>query len=327
MKIAILKIGALGDWIMASPLIASVVSSYPQATIDCWIGSPFKDAVQYMKGIRCLAFDPDIFYKHRFWKLPGLIKDIRAQHYDMVFVLDKHWIFGFTAWLCRIPARIGFDRAGAGWMHTKKVVYGRRMHETAYYLELAKAGGCTRIVKRRSFSIPAAAVKNAQRIAKKYHLMNACAIAPGGAKNAGQDMPSRRWPVQRFAELIQKLPEQVILLGSKEDKAITDAFAASSCTNLAGRLSLLETAALLRKCKGLITNDAGLMHVAAAVGCPVVAIFGPTDPVRKAPKGARIAWHPMKLDKEEVFARYSEEAKKNIKKVTVREVLSLWQTI
>jgi 3-deoxy-D-manno-octulosonic-acid transferase/heptosyltransferase-1 len=115
---------------------------------------------------------------------------------------------------------------------------------------------------------------------------------PGSAPNEGliAISPSARWATKlwgydKFAELIRRLPsERVVLTGSAGEREQIDKIAQGR-RNLAGQTDLFQLAELYRRCVVVITNDSGPMHLAAAVGTPVVAIFGPTDPALTGPYG------------------------------------------
>ena len=102
-----------------------------------------------------------------------------------------------------------------------------------------------------------------------------------------ENNPAKRWPVAHWRALIESHPtEKFILFGTSNDRPITDAIAASfgdRVENLAGRTSLPEYCARLRACRFLVTNDTGGMHLANALGVPLIALFGPTNPVRTRP--------------------------------------------
>lgn len=328
MKIAVLKIGAFGDVLMSTPFLASLKKGFPSARIDYWLGSSFACILDNFPGINVIAFDERIFYRKHFWKLPGLIYRLRKERYDLIFVLDRHWVFGLVGWLGGIPKRIGFDRNGEGVFHSVKVHYGSRIHEIKQYVALARAVGCPRSDEKMRLYLSAKELQAGREIAYKYRIMGATAIAAGGAKNPGQDMASRRWPVERFALVAKEVAKssKVVLVGGRDDVSYAEYISRNSkVVNLVGKYSLRDAAAVLKHCKVLITNDSGLMHIASAVGCCVAAIFGPTDPVRKAPPGSFYVWNAMVLDKEETFAVYSDEAKKNINKVSVEDVVEMWR--
>lgn len=111
-----------------------------------------------------------------------------------------------------------------------------------------------------------------------YSSKQMIALHPGGLQE------NKKWPVERFVEIGQALVNRgalVCLVGGQEEKAICDtlgsAIASSAVLNFAGQLSLNETAALLKRCRLLLSNDTGIMHLATAVGTKVIAVFGPTD--------------------------------------------------
>jgi lipopolysaccharide heptosyltransferase II len=327
-KICVLKIGAMGDILMATPLLHTLRSHYPNAQIDCWAGQQFKSVLELNPHVTLRSFDADILYKKQPLKLLGLIRQLRKEEYDKIIMLDRHWVFSLMAKLTGIKERIGFDRHGEGRWYTHRVPYGDRVHEIRQYQRLGKILGCHPTKNTMELHLSVTDEHRAELAIKQFHITNAVAIAPGGAKNPGQDMPSRRWPIERFAMLANTISKKnkVVLVGGKDDKKLGEYISQSiDCVNLIDTLSVRETAGVLKHCKLLITNDAGLMHVAAAVGCKVLAIFGPTDPVRKAPHGSFVAWHPMHLDHAEVFATYDKAAEENIKKVSLKEVLDLWK--
>ena len=137
MKILLFKIGAIGDTLMTTPLIRQLRNNFPDAQIDYLIGEHsygVLDANKYLDNI--IKFDEKIFFEKYFIKWMKLIFKIRKESYDVIFVLDKHWIFNLVSFLFRIKKRIGFDRFGEGKFLTYKVPYFGRKHEIFYYLDL-----------------------------------------------------------------------------------------------------------------------------------------------------------------------------------------------
>jgi lipopolysaccharide heptosyltransferase II len=104
---------------------------------------------------------------------------------------------------------------------------------------------------------------------------------------------NKRWPVEHFSELVRQLGKtfpaaRFAIIGGKDDELLGDIISGADpvrCLNLCGRTSLLEMVEWLRRCEVLVTNDTGPMHVAAALGKPVIALFGPTEPRRTGPYG------------------------------------------
>jgi heptosyltransferase-2 len=107
--------------------------------------------------------------------------------------------------------------------------------------------------------------------------------------------PAKRWPAGHYAELARSLPQTVVLLGSAKESALCDEIAAlapGKCLNLAGKTSLAQALQWVAASKFVVSNDSGLMHVAAALGVPQVALFGSSDPRHTPPLSglAQVLW-------------------------------------
>jgi ADP-heptose:LPS heptosyltransferase len=119
------------------------------------------------------------------------------------------------------------------------------------------------------------------------------ALFPGGGSNPGMELTAKRWPLERYRELADKLVHELgaylLLIGGPDDVALNQQLLdglnvpAGSVSNIAGQTSIGELAAQLEQCDLFIGNDSGPMHLAAAVGIPVIAIFGPTSPQEYGP--------------------------------------------
>jgi lipopolysaccharide heptosyltransferase II len=113
------------------------------------------------------------------------------------------------------------------------------------------------------------------------------------ALQPGARWQNKRWPIEHFAELVRQLAKQFpgtpfVILGGKDEQLLGDIIsqgAPGPCLNLCGQTSLLEMVEWIRRCDLLVTNDTGPMHAAAALGKPLVALFGPTEPRRTGPYG------------------------------------------
>jgi ADP-heptose:LPS heptosyltransferase len=119
-----------------------------------------------------------------------------------------------------------------------------------------------------------------------------CIIAPSAGKEAN------RWPADRFGELAARLPLPSVVISSKADAGVVEAVVAASkgmAIDMAGKTGLKELVALIARSRFLISNDTGPMHIAAALGVPVFAIFGPANPIRTGPYGTQAMDGPMSL--------------------------------
>ena len=124
-----------------------------------------------------------------------------------------------------------------------------------------------------------------KRQAQGLHPGGYCVFAPGAEYG-----PAKRWPASHFAELARSLDRPAVLLGSAKEAALCEEIsqaAAGRCLNFAGKTSLLDAFALIAAAKAVISNDSGLMHVAAAFGVPQVAVFGSSSPLHTPPLNSR----------------------------------------
>ncbi|AIJ04916.1 glycosyl transferase family protein [Methanocaldococcus bathoardescens] len=302
MKILLFKIGAIGDTLMTTPLVRQLRRNFKDVTIDYLIGKHSYEVLDRNKHLdNIIKFDENVFFEKDFKEWMKLIFKIRKRDYDVIFILDKHWIFNLTAFLFGIKKRIGFDRLGEGKFLTYKVPYFGRKHEIFYYLDLLRGLGIEPNYKDWEMEIflNEKDLEFAERFWNENNLNDkvVVGVCPGGARNVGVgDDDLRRWDVEKYAELIKKLKEkgfEVLLIGGKTDKEIEKTILKEvKCVSAIGKTTLKESAALLKKCDVVVCNDSGPMHLAAAVNKKVVSIFGPTHPCEKAPlhKESKYVW-------------------------------------
>ncbi len=209
------------------------------------------------------------------WRLG---RRLRATGYDVAILAQGSWRSAALALLAGIPSRIGFSTSAGRFLYTKRVTYRDDLHHAARLLMLARPNGREPTEDELR---PSLAPGQAERIAVDALLGDRAsqgnalvAIAPGSIWG------TKRWPY--YPELAHALADvaQVVVVGSATDTplaaAITDA--APSTLDATGRLSLLASAALIGRCRVLVTNDSAPMHLASAMGTPTVAVFGPTVP-------------------------------------------------
>ncbi len=305
-SICLFKTGAIGDVLMTTPLVRTLRARFPQARIDYWVGSwsaPVMKNNPHLDHI--IAFDEKHILRRNPLAVHRLAHAIRRQRYDLMFVLDFSYLANvFAAW-CRVPIRIGFDRNGGGFPNTLNVPYGKRIYDVDSYLHLARLVGARPRAHQIELVLTASEKKFAQAFFQKEKLLptTTIGIAPGGARNPGMTLDIKRWPAERFAAVAEALTRKgwrVLLIGGPDDR---DAAAVvqqhvPTAINAVGRFPLRRSAALIKQCASLICNDSGPMHLAVAVGTPVIALFGPTDPKKLAPRRQhdRVLWkHPDKM--------------------------------
>ena len=286
MKILIRATNWVGDAIMALPALRAVRSHFPEAQITIlarsFIAPLYKD-----QGVCDQTMLVD--------STTDLVSEIRAQQFDLALLLQNAFEAAWLTWRAGIPERIGYARDGRGLLLTRALPVPRHgeipPHEQFYYLELLRRAGWLESFPQDSLISLHVPLENRRRAADFLHSAGVNAESMRIAIGAGASYGSAKcWPPDRFAELANRLQAQtdadVILFGTPGETLVSSAIAAGMRQppiDLTGKTSIAELPALLSQCHLFIGNDSGAMHVAAAVGLPVVAVFGPTDPFGTAP--------------------------------------------
>jgi heptosyltransferase-1 len=265
-RILIIKPSSLGDVIHALPTVNLIRQHFADAHI-AWLIN--RELAPLLK--RCPVIDQIIeFPRRQPSQLPALVRRLRRQRFDLVVDLQGLLRSGLIARLSGAPRRLGLSdaREGSRLCYTE-IVPLQPMHAVDRYLLAARHLGCQPGPVEFPLGLPTKTQPPKTQI----------------AINPSARWKTKLWGDDNFAELVRRLPrDRVVLTGSAAERDRIEQIAQGR-RNLAGQTDLLELAELYRRCTLLITNDTGPMHLAAAVGTPVVAIFGPTDPALTGPYG------------------------------------------
>ena len=295
MRILIRATNWVGDAIMALPALRAIRKRFRVAHIAI-VARPYV-ADLYRNQLICdhlYPYDPQGLTAG-FYERENLARELHAQRFEVAMLLQNAFDAAWLAWRARIPERIGYSRDGRRLLLTKAVRVPKPgeipAHEQFYYLELLRrAGWIDKLNGGESISLILPA--RAKDRAGDYMLAagarpNALRIAIGAGASYGS---AKCWAPERFAEVANRMIEEfdadVILFGTAGERAVADAISAAMRRppiDLIGKTSMAELPGLLSECQLFLGNDSGAMHVAAAVGVPVVAIFGSTDPNGTAP--------------------------------------------
>lgn len=262
----------LGDVVMALPLLRAIRASRPDAEITLVAKPAFHSLLESWNIAEHLVTVPakGIGYFATFWKL-------RHRFPDCYLLFTNSFRGDLEAWLTRSPQRFGILRPGK----QRSLL----THRYAVPVEFDESKNhqltlWTQFLQHFGLNAPAD-ISPVNQPASNSTLT--IGLIAGSENN-----PEKRWPVGHWCELINQLPDnaRIILFGTATDRAITDEISARvdrPVENLAGRTKLPEYCQLLTKCTLLITNDTGGMHLANALGTPLIALFGPTNSIRTAP--------------------------------------------
>ena len=295
-KILLIKLGAVGELVMASPFFEQLRKHFPHSEIVLVVGRSSYAAVEHNPNINrfILADDLDLYHGgliRRSLEFFGLIFKLRKEEFDLSFILQRAVAFRLLSCLVGIPVRVGFGRGRKDFFLTHSVPSRQVRNESESYLDLL-----------RKLDIPAAFEKTFYYLSdeekdfldlfvERHGIASGeqvVAVAPGGGESTKRAMLTKRWPAQNYIELIQRLQRErssrVILVGGPGDREITNRIIQISPNCLdATDLSFGDMASVLRRCNLFIGNDSAPHHIAAAMGIPCIGIFGPTDPRQWAP--------------------------------------------
>lgn len=291
MKILILKPSSLGDVVQALPVLRLIKRHLPHSAIYWWIESALAPL---------LEDDPDlsglIRFERRGWARPrnwvGLARSIawmRSQRFDWVLDLQALARSAAIAWLANGKLLLGLDDSREGARGFYDIIVRRpsfTTHAVDWYLRALEPLG---VPARQDFEWLPPRPKAAETVRQK----RSGAKGPWVLLQPGARWPNKRWPVDYYSDLLCRLASwrtdlQFAVLGSATESDLGKAIAGTAtgrCLDLTGRLSLPEMVEWIRMSHLLISNDTGPMHVAAALGKSVVALFGPTEPRRTGPYG------------------------------------------
>lgn len=281
---------------MTTPLLEVIQQHYPDACITYVVGNWSKVIAEHHPAVQEVldCGTVGIPGRYRFRDYINLARRLRQYHFDLAFVLDRSPMLTLLPWLANIPRRVGPDSLGRGFSLTDRVSVStsrtQLQHQVDIYLDLARALQIPPGHPHMRF-VPTEAERTA--VGQVPPTRTRVAVFPGGGSNPGMQLTAKRWSLDGYREIVRRLVHdlhmQVLLIGGKEDLELNESLLApldippGSVLNLAGQSQFGQTAAYLASCALFIGNDSSPMHLAAAVGTPVIAIFGPTSPQEYGP--------------------------------------------
>jgi heptosyltransferase II len=294
-KILIRATNWVGDAIIALPALRAVRKRFPDAEIAI-VARPYVADIYREQAIcnQLIAYDPKGLHSGISGR-ERLASELRAQKFDAALLLQNAFDAAWLAWRANIPERIGYARDSRSLLLTKAVPVPRHgeipSHEKFYYLELLRRAGWLDSVREETFielRVPEESRHSAEEFLCESGVRRG---APRIAIGAGASYGSAKcWPPSRFAEVANRLQSEadadIILFGTSAEAGVATAISAEMRRppiDLTGKTAIADLPALLSHCHLFVGNDSGAMHVAAAVGLPVVAVFGSTDPEGTAP--------------------------------------------
>ncbi len=280
-NILVIQTAFIGDVILTTPLLQAIKNIHPDAEIDVIVVPNSKNVLENNPNINNIIEYDKRGKDKGFFNFISLAKELRKRKYKSVIIPHRSMRSAVLALLTGSKTRIGFDKSSGSFLYTNSIAYQSTLHEVERNLNLLQdidskiinSSGPRVYPDENDYSV----VEN--------HLENLSdtralvAVAPGSVWN------TKKWPQNHYRELVKGLINKnlnVILIGGPDDKNLCSDIMGNSdrrnVLNLAGKLSLRQSAAVLTKCKTLVCNDSGTLHLGVAVNTKVIAIFGPTVP-------------------------------------------------
>jgi exopolysaccharide biosynthesis WecB/TagA/CpsF family protein len=280
MRILVVQLGDIGDLVVSTPALSALREAYPVAFIAVMTNA---HAVPVLEGTgvvdEVIPFVRMEYNNTRSMLLPEnreMLFGLRRRHFDVIVFLHHLTLkwgalkFAAIAYLTRAKRRVGLDN-GRGWFLTDTITdYGfGEKHQAQYWLDVVGLLGANRMPRPGVVAV------------QHYELPRAGLRVVIHAGSGGFSV-ARRWAPERFARvadrIAQRLNAQIVLVGSDSDNGAEVAAAMKSpVINLIGKTTIPELASVIQQSALFVGADSGVMHIAAAVGTPVVAIFGPTN--------------------------------------------------
>ena len=288
-KILLRSTNWIGDAIMTTPAVRSIRQNFPDADITAlvlpWVADVF-GACPHIDHI--FVYDKNGRHRGLKGKL-RLAADLRAKKFDLTILLQNAFEAALITTLARIPARCGYTTDGRGLLLTHGVSKHPDIgdkHQVHYYQQMLSGLGLQLgSDSLELFLDPDAVCEASELLATQSKKAPIIGLNPGAAYG-----PAKRWPVEKYSALADKLAEAtnglILVFGTEADQEAASQIKAAAgdyVLDLTGKTSLALALACIDRCNVFITNDSGLMHVAAALNTPLVAIFGSTDHIATGP--------------------------------------------
>jgi heptosyltransferase-2 len=281
-RILIIQTAFLGDVILCTPLIKATRKLFPNSFISFLLIPKTKNILENNPHLNEIIVydkkgedrDAKNFFK--------MVEKTKKRNFDLTLIPHRYLRSALLAYLAKIPQRIGFDKSIGSFLFTQKVTYQNNSHEVERNLSLLNYFTGDLLDKIPELFPSSEDFSYAQELLKDSGIKDndkTVGIAPGSV------WATKRWLPEGFAEvsglLIKEAGAKVIFLGSKEDEKLCLEIAnlmEEKPIILAGKTNILQSAAIISKCKVILSGDSAPVHIASAMKKPVVAIFGSTIP-------------------------------------------------
>jgi len=336
-RILIVRTDRIGDVLLSTPVIKTLRYHYPDAYIAMMVSPYSKDAVEgnpYLDKV--IIYDKDGKHKS-WWRSLKFARNLKKKRFDLAIILHPTNRVHLVTFFAGIPKRIGYDLK-LGFLltdrirHTKQ--YGEK-HELDYNLDLVRYLGIEPEDKNLFMPIRPESERWVEELFRQEGIKEKDKLL---AIHPGASCPSKVWPNDRFAQvadrLIEKYSFKVLIVSGPKDLSLAQSVIRNmqhSAINLAGKTSVSQLASILKRSRLFISNDSGPVHVASAVGAPVVSIFGRNQAGLSPKRWGPVGKNDLILHKEvgciECLAHNCVKEFACLKAITTEDVLNAAESI
>jgi len=329
-SILIAKPSSLGDIVLALPALRALRMSFPEAKISWLIRPEFAELIESHPHLsEIITFDRKLlgkawFHPGAFGALMSLIWKLRRSNFDVIFDFQGLFRTASLAWLSGSKKRFGMANARefATIFYTHKVRQDIEcIHMVDYYLKIIQAAGASDFGVEFVFPQNPSAEDSVGKLLAGHGIQDDYAVLISGSVH--QD---KCWPPERFAQLAEKISSQynlsIVATGSASEACIVEKVKEKAnvpIASLAGQTSLSQLVGLLKRARLVVSNDTGPGHIAAALGVPLVLMFGRVNPLRLEPYRRKHCVMAIEPDGRGITIN-NFDPKYDIKRITVEQV-------
>ncbi len=283
-RLLFIRTDRLGETLLNLPAVAALRAALPRASLTLLVNPDLQELLSGVPGVsQVIAYQPG---SPRWWtSARRLGQSLRAGRFEIAIVSNPMKELHVAVWLAGIPCRVGYARKWGRWLLTHRLddrkALGER-HEVEYNLDLIRVLGLP--TSKPEWRLPRFEREQAEALQLLQH-QGLKPSEPFITVHPWTSNPLKQWPVERFRALLEHLSAQgsviVVVIGGAQEQEHAKALLRPEIprvVNLVGRLSLTQLAGLFQRARLLVSNDSGPVHLAAAVGTPVVALFGTEEP-------------------------------------------------
>lgn len=293
-KILIIKLWAIGEVILSTPVIKTVKENFPKSFVAVLVGKKSAEILKNNIYIdKLIPVDEKLFLDFKISQIISLIKHIKKMNFDILINMHHSVLLTIFSLLLYIPFRVGFNRNGEGVTNTIYVKPSHKKHKIDEYLSLTEAIGLKSSSKQPNIFLNEDEISYANKFLKGNGINKdtlLIGMLPAGSGDIASrkmdiDMSRKVWDIEYYTQLanilIEKNNATIIFFGGENEKKFKKIISDRVKNNFIdaiGKLNLKQMGAAAKKCNLVITNDSGPMHLLWALNIPIITIFGPTNP-------------------------------------------------